>query len=125
MQIGAVAKKLGMTPSAIRYYERRGLIKPVGRVDGRREFDTASILTLRFLKLAHAAGFTLTESQMLLEIGFGEMREQDDWVDFLKRKRTELRRRVLEIQHMSDMLAQFENCECPSLSDCMQDPRAA
>ncbi len=125
MQIGAVAEALGMTPSAIRYYERRGLIKPVGRVDGRREFDTKSILTLRFLKLAQAAGCTLQESRMLLEIGFGDMREQDDWKAFLRDKQQDLQQRSKEIQDMQQMLAKFEACECPTLSDCMQDARAS
>lgn len=121
MQIGAVAEKLGISSSSIRYYERRGLIKPVGRVAGRREFDQQSIMTLKFLKLAQAAGFTLDESQILLKMGFGEKRQNDDWVDFLTQKRKSLQIRAKELKRMDFMLEQFETCTCPSLAECMHD----
>lgn len=121
MQIGAVAQAVGMSSSAIRYYERRGLIPPVGRVAGRREFDRKSILTLRFLKLAQTAGFTLIETQKLLEMGFGDARPQTDWLTFLDSKRKALRQQMEEIKCMDAMLGKFANCTCPSLEDCMTD----
>jgi len=121
MQIGAVAKAVGMTPSAIRYYERRGLIQPINRVAGRREFNTRSIMTLRFLKFAQLAGFTLAETQKLLEMGFGDARPETDWRDFLCDKRKFLRARIEEVQRMDGILEQFEKCTCVSLMDCMSE----
>ena len=125
MQIGAVAEAVGISPSAIRYYERRGLIQPVGRRAGRREFDDQSILTLHFLKLAQAAGFTLVETQKLLEMGFGDNRPQADWLDFLRNKREELRRKTNEMRRMDDLLEKFQECTCTSLADCMTDAAEA
>lgn len=121
MQIGAVAEALGISPSAIRYYERRGLIRPVGKVAGRREFDDQTILTLRFLKLAQAAGFTLAEMQRLLEMGFGDTRPQADWLAFLDSKRKALQRQIEEVRRMDVLLEKFEKCNCPTLADCMTD----
>ena len=96
----------------------------MGRVDGKREFDSQTILTLRFLKLAHGAGFTLRESRMLLEMGFGEARKQDRWEDFLRVKRAELKARVAEIEDMTAVLERFQRCDCPTLAECLTDPRA-
>ncbi len=122
MQIGAVAEAVGMSSSAIRYYERRGLIRPVGRVSGRREFDAKTILTLRFLKLAQTAGFTLAETRHLLEMGFGAVRPQADWLSFLCHKRTALRAQIEEARRMDMLLARLESCDCGSLEDCMTEP---
>lgn len=122
MQIGAAAKEIGMTTSAIRYYERRGLIRAIDRVSGRREFDEKSILTLRFLKLAKSAGFTLVEAQRLLEMGFGDLRPQADWQDFLGDKRAALRTQIEEAKKMDNLLAKFESCTCPTLAECLSSP---
>lgn len=121
MQIGAVATAVRMTPSAIRYYERKGFIQPIGRIAGRREFDEKSIKTLRFLKLAQSAGFALSETRQLLDIGFGDTRPQAEWQEFLRNKRDALRQQVVEIQQMDVLLEKFEACTCPSLEDCMSD----
>lgn len=121
MQISAVAEAVRMTPSAIRYYERKGFIRPVGRVAGRREFDEKSILTLRFLKLAQSAGFALRETKQLLDIGFGDTRPQAEWLALLSNKREALRQQAAEIRQMDVLLEQFETCRCPSLEDCMSD----
>ncbi|MFT6452674.1 MAG: DNA-binding transcriptional MerR regulator [Halocynthiibacter sp.] len=125
MQIGAVAETIGMSTSAIRYYERRGLIRSVGRISGRREFDAQTILTLRFLKLAKSAGFTLIEAQRLLKMGFGAGRPEADWSAFLSEKRTALRAQIEEAKKMDDLLAKFESCACPSLADCLTSPSDA
>ncbi len=119
MRIGAVAEKLGLTPSAIRYYERQGLIRRVGRVGAAREFDADTILTLRFLKLAQSAGFTLREVRRLLEYGFGETRPQADWQDFFEAKKRDIRHQIADLNAMSGLLDQFSDCACESLEDCM------
>lgn len=124
MRIGVVADALGIASSAIRYYERKGLIRPIGRVAGRRELDEQTIMTLRFLKLAQSAGFALAEVQQLLEIGFGDEREQKDWRAFLQSKRSAVRDQMEDLRRMDQMLQKFESCTCSSLSDCMSEPAA-
>jgi len=122
MRIGAVAETLGIASSAIRYYERRGLIRPIGRVAGRRELDEHTITTLRFLKLAQSAGFTLAEVQQLLEFGFGDARQQDNWLAFLRSKRSAVKEQMEDLIRMDEMLGKFEDCTCTSLNDCMSKP---
>lgn len=122
MRIGVVAEALGIASSAIRYYERKGLIRPIGRVSGRRELDPETIMTLRFLKLAQSAGFKLAEVQQLLEIGFGDARQQEDWLAFLRSKRRAVKDQMEDLRRMDEMLLKFESCTCTSLNDCMSEP---
>lgn len=122
MQIGAAAEALGIATSAIRFYERKGLIQPIGRVSGRRELDDQTITTLRFLKLAQSVGFTLSEVGQLLEIGFGNARHDKDWLTFLQSKRGAVKNQIQNLQRMDMMLKKFESCTCPTLDDCMTKP---
>lgn len=122
MKIGAAAEELGINSSTIRFYERKGLIRPIGRVSGRREVDEETLLTLRFLKLAKSAGFTLAEATQLLEIGFGEAREMDDWLGFLKDKRKAVRDQMADLKRMDSLLEKFQDCACVDLQDCMSVP---
>jgi DNA-binding transcriptional MerR regulator len=67
--IGAVAREVGLTPRAIRYYEELGLVRPAVRVKGAdRLFDPADVQRLREIKrLREVIGFSLAEIAELLE----------------------------------------------------------
>lgn len=67
--IGAVAREVGLTPRAIRYYEELGLLRPAVRVKGAdRLFDEADVERLRKIKqLREVIGFSLSEIAELLD----------------------------------------------------------
>lgn len=67
--IGAVAKELGLTTRAIRYYEEIGLLRPAVRVKGsNRYFDDSDVLRLQRIKqLREFIGFSLAEIADLLD----------------------------------------------------------
>lgn len=67
MSIGTLSKQTGIGIETIRFYERVGLLKPVGRKDsGYRIFDENSLKTIVFIKHAKELGFSLNEIQELL-----------------------------------------------------------
>lgn len=67
--IGALSKNSGIGIETIRYYERLGLLTPVGRKSsGYRIFNHDSLRTLRFLKHAQGLGFSLAEIKDLLKL---------------------------------------------------------
>lgn len=69
MLIGELAEKADVSIDTIRYYEREGLIAPVSvRGSGYREFDKASVETLRFVVRAKDLGFSLKEIRNLLRL---------------------------------------------------------
>jgi DNA-binding transcriptional MerR regulator len=69
LPIGAVAREVGLTARAIRYYEEVGLLRPAVRVKGAdRLFDAGDVQRLREIKrLREVIGFSLAEIAELLE----------------------------------------------------------
>ncbi|AVF38038.1 MULTISPECIES: helix-turn-helix domain-containing protein [Rahnella] len=61
LDIREIADRTGVTPSALRYYEKKGLIKPVGRNGLRRQYNENVINKLQLIALGQAAGFSLNE----------------------------------------------------------------
>ncbi|ECD6344623.1 helix-turn-helix domain-containing protein [Salmonella enterica subsp. diarizonae] len=61
LDIREIANITGVTPSALRYYEKKGLIKPVGRNGLRRQYNENVINKLQLIALGQAAGFSLDE----------------------------------------------------------------
>lgn len=67
--IGRLARVAGVTPRAIRYYERLGLIKPPMRTESNyRLFDADSIARVRFIAKCRSLGFSIAEVNDLLRI---------------------------------------------------------
>lgn len=67
MQIGELAKQLGLNPQTIRYYERIGLLpKPERTPAGYRLYGEADKRRLRFVKNGRDAGLTLGEVKEVL-----------------------------------------------------------
>lgn len=71
--IGQVAKAAAVPTSTVRYYERRGLLRPSSRSDGNyRLYDDNALRTLCFVRSAQAAGFTLANIALLLRFRDGD-----------------------------------------------------
>lgn len=69
MQIGGVAARTGVTVEALRYYEKRGLVRPIARRgSGYREYGADSVRVVLFIKRAQALGFSLTEVEELVRL---------------------------------------------------------
>ncbi|MBM7790075.1 MerR family transcriptional regulator [Tenggerimyces flavus] len=65
--IGEAARTVGLSPSALRYYEQRGLVSPAARRAGRRWYDTAELRRLAFIQLIHQLGLPLTTAAAMLD----------------------------------------------------------
>jgi len=69
MTIGEVAKAIGIAPTALRFYEREGMLTPTSRSkSGYRLYDELSLEQLRFIRAAQSIGFTLDDIRTLLQI---------------------------------------------------------
>ncbi len=67
MQIGAMAKKIGLSVDAIRFYERARLLPPPPRTEGGfRKYGASDVETLGFIRRVQDLGFTLNEVRELL-----------------------------------------------------------
>ena len=116
--IGEVASKAGLRTSAIRYYERVGLLPPADRRNGRRRYDDSVLRRLAVIHLSQQAGFTIAESKTLLD-GF-ELSTPPSrrWRKMAGRKLDEVEERIERAREMKRLLEVLLQCECPTLDDC-------
>jgi MerR family gold-responsive transcriptional activator of gol and ges genes len=69
MWIQDAAKAAGVSAQTLRYYERRGLVRPAGRREsGYREYMPEQVRVVRFVKRAQELGFSLEEIAELLKL---------------------------------------------------------
>ncbi len=69
MSIGQVAEAVGVAATALRYYEREGILSPTNRSKaGYRLYDETAVRRLRFIRSAQAVGFTLDDIRALLQV---------------------------------------------------------
>src|ERR1700744_1034520 len=64
--IGEIARRAGLSTSALRYYERAGLLPPPARISKRRIYDSKVLGRIRIILLALDAGFTVKETKTFL-----------------------------------------------------------
>ena len=112
MQIGEVAKKLGIRTSAIRYYESLRLLRRPPRTSGRRVYGEQDVARLRMVVAASHSGFTLSEIKRLvplLETGHqGRARFQT----LARQKLAELTSKVHALETMRSRLRLALSCGC-------------
>ena len=72
--IGKLATLAGVRTSAVRYYERQGLLRSSRLLNGYRVYDEDAIKELRFVRQAQTLGITLKEIKQLLELTRGGQR---------------------------------------------------
>src|SRR6266702_3703683 len=90
LTISEVARQVGLQASAIRYYERIGLLPRAPRMSGQRRYDTTALYRLAIIQRARQLGFTLTEIRHLF-FGFRDItRASERWRTLSQRKLAEL-----------------------------------
>src|ERR1700736_1055617 len=90
MTIGEVAKLAGLRASAIRFYEKAGLIPKPVRAAGRRRYGDGIVELLAVLEYAKGCGFTLEEIRQLFNGFRSEPRMSERWQKLARRKIAEL-----------------------------------
>lgn len=118
LAIGEVARRAGIRPSALRYYERIGLMPAPKRVSGRRRYDESTVQMLKVVQLAQHAGFTVNEIQTLLHGFAPDTPPAVRWHELAHRKLDELEVLTERIQQMQRVLHTGLNCGCVRLEDC-------
>lgn len=114
MDISEVARKSGVAASALRYYERKGLIRSLASQGVRRRFAPAVMDQLALIALGQAAGFSLDEIRSM----FTPDGEPDIDRAMLAAKADELERMVKRLKAMIDGLRHAAVCPAPSHAAC-------
>jgi DNA-binding transcriptional MerR regulator len=114
MDIAEVAQRSGMAASTLRYYEKKGLIKPIGRNGLRRNYAPAVLDTLAIVSLGQSAGLSLAE------IGSMFTPEGGTSIDraLLLAKAEEIEALARRLKAMGEGLRHAAACPAPSHAQC-------
>jgi DNA-binding transcriptional MerR regulator len=113
MTRGELAKRCGINPETIRYYERSGILPPAPRSNsGYRLFDDSAVWRISFVKRAQAAGLTLDEIKTLLHIQLDPTSTCGDVRGVVEAKIGEIDTRIQALHAMRDLLAALV-LDCP------------
>jgi MerR family transcriptional regulator, copper efflux regulator len=105
MQIGAIAKRIGVSVDAIRFYERNSLLpRPPRTAGGFRKYDESDAETLRFIRRVQALGFTLSEVRELLELRRTRLQPCAPVSRRLEQKVRDVGRKVADLQRLEHEL---------------------
>jgi len=119
LTISEVAQQVGLQASAIRYYERIGLLPPAQRVSGQRRYDSTTLYRLAIIQWARRLGFTLDEIRQLF-FGFRNVtRASQRWQTLSRKKLAELDGLMDGIETVRRLLKKMmQNCRCDTLEQC-------
>jgi len=116
--IGDLARQTGLNPSAIRYYERMGLLPEPARLNGRRRYDAGILKRLAIVRMAQEAGFTIEEIGTLVG-GFPEGTPPGDrWRELAQRKLPEVDALIGRMLNVREVLEESLQCDCLTIDTC-------
>ena len=119
LTIGDIARRTGLSVSAIRFYESRGLVKPDRTPGGQREFARADIRRLSFIQIAQQMGLTIEEiGEVLSELPDGRTPTKGDWTRISQKFRKRLDDHIAMVERLRDKLDGCIGCGCLSLKRC-------
>jgi DNA-binding transcriptional MerR regulator len=114
LDIGEVARRAGVPPSTLRFYEEKGLIGSIGRRGLRRLFEPNIVERLALISLGRAAGFSLDEIGGM----FGHDGQPRIDRQMLAAKAKELDKTIRQLSAMRDGLRHAAACRAPSHMEC-------
>lgn len=115
LSISELRARTGLASSALRFYERKGLLRATGRVGGKRCYDEGAVEQVAFIDLLKRAGFTLSEIAAFVG---STGRTTPDWRVMASAKLRELDDRVQQIQQAQTALRHLLDCRDDRLEDC-------
>jgi MerR family transcriptional regulator, redox-sensitive transcriptional activator SoxR len=117
MTIGEVAKQAGLNASAIRFYEKAGLLPRATRSGGQRRYDEGILPRLALLDWAKQCGFTLDEIRELFGKS-GEAPLSHRMQKLCGQKIDELEALSHRITLMRGLLERAQKCRCMDVQEC-------
>lgn len=119
LTIGELSRRTGLSVSAIRFYEARGLVKALRSKGNQRRFARADIRRLSFAQIAQQLGLPLSEiARELSTLPLGRAPTRADWQAISRRIRGALDKRIALLERTRTLLDGCIGCGCLSLRKC-------
>ena len=115
IDITDLAARTGVAPSALRFYERRGLLRPVGRAGGKRAYSPFAQAQVAVIDLLKQAGFTLSEISSIVD---ADGRVDPDWREIARAKLAELEEQIAFATRAKAVIEHSIACPHPTPDRC-------
>ena len=118
--IGQLAKAAGVAATTVRFYERKGLILPVGRtLSNYRWYDDRSLARLRLIRQAHAGGFSLGDISAMLDSSADSPTQCRKVSQLIAHRLAKVRSQLKELRRLEAALAaDLKRCSRGSRRSC-------
>jgi MerR family transcriptional regulator, redox-sensitive transcriptional activator SoxR len=119
LSIGELSARSGVAHSALRYYERLGLIHSQRTSGNQRRYEPAQLRRVAFIRIAAAVGLSLDEIRdALASLPEGRTPTKADWERLSRRWRGRIDDQITMLQRLRDNLTGCIGCGCLSLKSC-------
>jgi MerR family redox-sensitive transcriptional activator SoxR len=119
LTIGELSTRSGVAPSALRYYERLGLIRAARTGGNQRRYERAELRRVSFIRIAQQVGVSLEEIRRGLDsLPQSRTPSRADWARLSSAWRSKLDDRIELLTRLRDELTECIGCGCLSLSRC-------
>lgn len=115
LSVGDVARRSGVSVSALHFYEREGLIEGWRTGGNQRRYERAVLRRVAIIKVAQAVGIPLAEIRARLEAA---PTGKAGWARLAAGWREDLDRRIAMLTRLRDRLDGCIGCGCLSVEDC-------
>lgn len=119
LTIGDFAARSGVAASALRYYEREGLIRSTRTSGNQRRYQRSELRRVGFIRIAQQVGVSLDEIRdALAALPENRTPTKADWSRLSARWRKRLEERIVLMERLRDQLTGCIGCGCLSLQRC-------
>ena len=119
LSIGELATRSGVAQSALRFYEREGLIHASRTGGNQRRYERAELRRVAFIKIAQQVGVSLDEiREALASLPENRTPTKADWSRLSARWHSRLEERISVLERLRDQLTGCIGCGCLSLQRC-------
>jgi MerR family redox-sensitive transcriptional activator SoxR len=119
LTIGEIAERSGLAPSAIRFYERRGLIAAERTVGNQRRYRRDVLRRIAFVRIAQRVGLSLEEIiEALVGLPVDKAPSAQEWQRLTRGWRDRLDERIMMLEALRGGLTSCIGCGCLSLRTC-------
>jgi DNA-binding transcriptional MerR regulator len=115
LTIGELARRAGVSASAVRYYEELGLLPAPARISGQRRYPESAARLVGAILLYSDAGFTLAEQKALM---VARTSAPGEWSQLARRKLAELDEQIARAQAARDAISHGLRCPHEDITQC-------